>query len=58
MQRSSEQDGGMATKTGLWGRGGGSEGGEDSGDESKQHQVATFFIDGVKTFTRADKQAD
>lgn len=57
MQRSSEQDAGMATKTGLWGVGG-SGGGEGRGDESKQHQVATFLRDGVKTFTRTDKQAD
>lgn len=56
MQWSSEQDGGMAPKTGL--PGGAAEGGEGRGDESTQHQVTTFFRDRVKTFTRADKQPD
>lgn len=50
-------NGRMATETGLLGREGVG-GGEDTGDESTQHQVTAFFRDRVKTFTGADKQAD
>lgn len=45
MQWSSEQDAGIAAKTGLWGR--------RQGDESKQHQVTAALGDRVRTFTPA-----
>ena len=52
MQRSSEQDAGIATKTGLQG------GGRRQGDESKQHQVTATPRDRVKTFIRTNKHKD
>lgn len=51
MQRSSEQDAGIATKTGL-------QGGRRQGDGSKQHQVTATLRDGVRTFTRTNKHKD
>lgn len=51
IQWSSEQDAGMATKTGLQGEG-------RQGDESKQHQATTTRGDRVKTLTRTSKHID